>query len=56
MKEEKGFSYFVSMKKIREFQKIPIEKRLAWLYEGNKLRKYYPQKTIEIQEKFRRGA
>jgi hypothetical protein len=55
MKKESGFRYSVSMKKIKEYQSIPLEKRLLWLYQGNILRKYYPKKSIKIQEKLRKG-
>lgn len=51
----KGFSYYLSLKKIREYQKIPLEKRLLWLYQLNLLRKYYPKSVIELQDKFREG-
>lgn len=50
-----GFGYHISLKKIREYQRMPIEKRLAWLYQGNLLRKYYPKSIIELQDKFRQG-
>lgn len=50
-----GFGYFVSVKKIREYQKMPIEKRLAWLYQANLLRKGYPKNIVELQDKFREG-
>ncbi|MDI6758255.1 MAG: hypothetical protein QMD94_01050 [Candidatus Omnitrophota bacterium] len=40
---------------IREYQKTPIEKRLLWLYQLNLLRKAYPKRIIELQDKFRRG-
>lgn len=51
----KGFSYDVDIKMIREYQKIPLEKRLVWLYQLNLLRKSYPKRIIELQDKFRRG-
>lgn len=51
----KGFNYHLTLKKIREYQKVPIEKRLMWLYQGNLLRKAYPKRIIELQDKFRRG-
>lgn len=50
-----GFGYHLTLKKIREYQKIPIEKRLVWLYQGNLLRKSYPKRIIELQNKFREG-
>lgn len=50
-----GFGYHVSLKKIREYQKMSVEKRIAWLYQGNLLRKAYPKRIIELQDKFRRG-
>lgn len=55
MSENIGFSYHVVMKKIREYQRIPLEKRLLWLYQGNILRKFYPKRIIELQNKFREG-
>ena len=50
-----GFDYYISLKKIRQYQNTPIEKKLAWLYQGNLLRKSYPKKIIELQDKFREG-
>jgi hypothetical protein len=57
MNEEprKGFSYHVEQEKIDEYRSWPIERRLRWLFLGNKLRKLLPKKTIEIQEAFRQG-
>ncbi|MCM8779475.1 MAG: hypothetical protein NC898_05715 [Candidatus Omnitrophica bacterium] len=57
MKKNKyvGFAYHLSIKKIRAYQKMPLEKRLAWLYQGNLLRKAYPRRIIELQNKFREG-
>ncbi|MCM8801173.1 MAG: hypothetical protein NC912_04070 [Candidatus Omnitrophica bacterium] len=51
----KGFDYYLDSKIIREYQKIPIEKRLIWLYQLNLLRKGYPKRIIELQDKFREG-
>jgi hypothetical protein len=50
-----GFHYAVSLKKIREYQRIPLEKRLTWLYQGNILRMHYPGRIRRLQNKFRRG-
>ena len=55
MSENVGFGYRLSIKTIREYQKKPIEKRLLWLYQGNLLRKLYPKRIIELQDKFRQG-
>lgn len=55
MTKDKGFGYHLDIKKIREYQKIPLEQRLKWLYQGNLLRKVYPKKLIEIQNRFREG-
>jgi hypothetical protein len=52
---KKGFSYYVSKEQIEEYRKWPMERRLKWLYFGNKLRKSLPPKIIEIQEAFRQG-
>ncbi|MCM8770815.1 MAG: hypothetical protein NC936_02975 [Candidatus Omnitrophica bacterium] len=51
----KGYGYKVGLKKIREYQKMPLEKRLLWLYQGNLLRKAYRKEVIELQDKFRQG-
>jgi hypothetical protein len=52
---KKGFEYYIDKEKIREYRKWSVKEKLRWLSEWNYLRKYYPKKTIEIQEKFRRG-
>lgn len=54
-KKHKGFGYHLTMDIIREYQAMPIEKRLAWLYQANLLRKFYPKKTIKLQNLFREG-
>jgi hypothetical protein len=51
----KGFAYVVSRKQIDEYRSWPLERRLKWLYWGNKLRKFLPRQTVAIQEAFRRG-
>ena len=55
MKMRKGFEYYIEKEKIREYKKWSVKEKLRWLSEWNYLRKYYPRKTIEVQEKFRRG-
>ena len=55
VEKRKGFTYYVSQEQIDEYRSWPIERRLEWLYLGNKLRKFVPRKTIEIQEAFREG-
>lgn len=55
MEKKGGFTYFVSEEQLDEYCKWPIERKLKWLYYGNKLRKSLPKKTIEIQELFRSG-
>ena len=55
MKKNKGFSYHVSSDKIREYSNMPVEMRLAWLFQANLLRKSYPKKIRDIQDKFREG-
>jgi len=54
-RRDKGFDYYLSIKKIRQYQKIPIEKRLIWLYQASFLRKFYPKRIVELQDKFREG-
>jgi hypothetical protein len=53
--KKKGFAYFVSREQIDEYRSWPMERRLKWLYFGNKLRKSLPRRIIEIQEAFRQG-
>ena len=48
-----GFSYNVSADKIKEYSRWPIEKRLEWLYEANRLRNLLPPAIIDLQEEFR---
>ncbi len=52
---KKGFHYHVSREQIKEYSSWPMERRLEWLLMGNRLRKFLPKKTIEIQELFRQG-
>jgi hypothetical protein len=51
----KGYTYFVGREQIEQYKTWPVIRRLAWLLEGNKLRKNLPRKTVAIQEAFRQG-
>ena len=53
--QKKGFTYTVSQEQIDEYTKWPLERRLRWLFQANKMRRLLPQKTIEIQEAFRQA-
>jgi len=53
--QKKGYTYTVSREQIDEYKKWPVERRLRWLFQANKMRKLLPKKTIEIQEAFRQG-
>ena len=53
--KQKGFSYSVERDQIERYRAWPVERRLKWLFYGNKLRKSLPVKTIAIQDAFRRG-
>ena len=53
--QNKGFTYTVSREQMDEYRKWPLDRRLKWLYYVNKMRKFLPRKTIEIQEEFRQG-
>ena len=46
-----GFDYHITLKRILQYQKLLLEKRLTWLYQGNLLRRLYPKEVIELQEK-----
>ena len=53
--KQKGFSYSIERDQIERYRAWPVERRLKWLFYGNKLRKTLPAKTIAIQDAFRRG-
>jgi hypothetical protein len=53
--QRKGFTYTVSREQIDEYRTWPLDRRLKWLFQANKMRKLLPNKTIEIQEAFRQG-
>jgi hypothetical protein len=53
--QKKGFTYTVSREQMDEYAKWPLDRRLKWLFQANKMRKLLPKKTIEIQEAFRQG-
>ncbi|MDD5224875.1 MAG: hypothetical protein PHE84_12895 [bacterium] len=54
-KRKKGFAYTVTPELLAEYRNWPVERRLRWLWEANRLRRLLPRKTIEIQEAFRQG-
>lgn len=54
----KGFGYFRSMDQIRDYIKVPAEKKLEWLeemYQLNRLVAIHNPKIAKIQEMFRKG-
>ncbi len=53
--KKRGFSYYVDPDQIERYRHWPIERRLKWLFCGNKLRKSMPPNTVAIQEAFRKG-
>jgi hypothetical protein len=54
-KQKKGFTYIVSREQMDEYRKWPLDRRLKWLFQANKMRRLLPKKTIEIQEAFRQA-
>jgi hypothetical protein len=50
-----GFTYTVSREQMDEYRTWPLDRRLKWLFQANKMRRLLPKKTIEIQEAFRQG-
>jgi len=52
---KKGFSYYLTREQIEEYKRWPVERRLRWLYYGNKLRRMLPKRIVELQEAFRQG-
>lgn len=55
MKNNKGFSYYVSQEQINDYSTWPLERRLKWLFLANKMRRSLNSKTIEVQDAFRSG-
>jgi hypothetical protein len=53
--QNRGYTYTVSREQIDEYRKWPLDRRLKWLFQANKMRGFLPKKTIEIQEAFRQG-
>ena len=53
--KRRGFSYSVDPDQIERYRIWPLEKRLRWLFHGNKLRRSLPPKIVAIQEAFRKG-
>jgi hypothetical protein len=53
--QRKGFTYTVSREQMEEYRKWPLERRLKWLFQANKMRKLLPRKSIKIQEAFRQA-
>ena len=53
--KKKGFAYFVSREQIEEYRRWPLERRLQWLFFANKMRRFLPPRTIELQNAFREG-
>ncbi len=50
-----GFDYALDDERLRDYQKKPIELRLAWLYMGNLLRMSYPPEIRKLHDHFRNG-
>jgi hypothetical protein len=53
--QKKGFTYTVSREQMDEYITWSVDRRLKWLFQANKMRRFLPKKTIEIQEAFRQG-
>ncbi len=53
--QRKGFSYTVSQEQMEEYRTWSLDRRLKWLFQANKMRRFLPKKTIAIQEAFRQG-
>ncbi|MEK6699747.1 MAG: hypothetical protein AABZ10_11990 [Nitrospirota bacterium] len=51
--EKQGFSYYLTDEQIKRYQKMPIEKRLEWLYLGNLLRKAFSEQLFDVWDKLR---
>ena len=50
-----GFRYYLTSRQLEEYGQWPLERRLAWLLAGNRLRRGLPREILEIQDAFRRG-
>ncbi len=52
--KEIGFEYFLEEDVLEDYKKKPLEKRLQWLYAGNKLRMLCPEEVKERHAEFRK--
>ena len=49
-----GYAGMVSRQTIEEYRKWPMERRLRWLMAGIRLRRSLPEKTVALQDAFRK--
>jgi len=55
MKKIKGFSYYIEDEVLKEYKRMSVEQKLAWLYAANLLENGLSKKTRRLHEKFRRA-
>ncbi|MFW6172154.1 MAG: hypothetical protein ACOC5T_00205 [Elusimicrobiota bacterium] len=53
--QKKGFDYYLEEEILEDYKKKPLEKKLQWLYAGNKLRMNCSEEVKQRHEKYRRG-
>ena len=51
--KRRGFRYYLTDEQLRRYREKPLELRLAWLYQGNVLRRHLPREIVERQDRFR---
>lgn len=51
----KGFSYVVDSEQIKAYRSWPMERRLRWLFLGNRMRHQLDPGTKAIQDEFRQA-
>lgn len=53
-KKKYGFDYYISKETLKDYKKKSPELKLKWLYMGNVLRQFYPEKIIRLHNIFRK--
>lgn len=52
----RGFTYHLDWEVIEKYRAWPVERKLAWLMAGNRLRAALPERIRAIQDAFRHGT
>jgi hypothetical protein len=50
-----GFYHEPEWEQVKEYAAWPVERKMAWLYMGLKMRKLLPEEVRKLQDQIRRG-